>query len=86
MMIHQRFHLRRPVGQVLHLVQKDVDRLAPLRPLVEAALQHARLEPAAQRQNRLLKPLQRWEFVELHPEQPLRGDAFAEQMLDNLQL
>lgn len=67
-MVHQRLDLRRPVGQVLGLVEEQVRGRPGVRRLVEARAEDPVLEPSGDRLDGLVKVFQAGDLVELDAE------------------
>ena len=84
-MIHESFHLWRPIGEVLCFVEEEERRRPSVRRLVEGRVQDAILEPSGDRQEGLVESLQAWDLIELDAQDPPRVDAlFLDKMLDHL--
>ena len=85
MMVHQALDLRRPVGEILSLIEEQVGRPSGVSRLVERRPQDPILEPPHDRKNRVADRPQAVEIIELHAEDAPRLDALlADQVLDDL--
>ncbi len=84
--VHQVLHLRRPVGQVLHLIQKKKHRFSPAGGPRQRLPADVVGKPIGQLEKGHGQPAQRGQFIKLEPEDARERDAFPEQVINHLQL
>src|SRR4051812_7018678 len=85
-MVDQVLELRRPVPQVLHLVEEQVREGASVSDFVERAPEDGVLVPVDDPQDRIGKLSEAREIVELDSQHVDRRNAALEEILDHLEL
>jgi hypothetical protein len=82
--VDERLQLRRPVRQVLDLVEEQVRRFAALRRVVDGLAEHGLLVPLDESQHRRGRAQQFRQLVGLEPEDVRRRHAAREQVRDHV--